>query len=539
MNNATIVVKKPGLFVPDELLNTVSSRCPTAFGFAGRADGNLVCEISPKSIAIAELKQLQEAFKDETLVMYFANFPKAVMPDDVMPWSVKVGDEHIVMLFAEGDVKDYVGMNGDHTGEYNAFDEVVFPRLNKAMVDAGEDLDKFYDELRKPGFQKTLNNIFKDRGVFVILPKEGDAICFGDSKLGGAYDWGTTSNTHGYVEAAAVAPKAAGLSFLRGGGTSSTKPNATPDIPVKVTEPEPDTGVPEPEPGGEGNPNKKEVTSINPAIVGKSDKELEAAGWRKTFPPPKLARGKARNLWLRVFNAGHLPPNHESAQCSVWVAPDIIDLSSRTASSKGEVENIAYQVNQRRKEKAGSGDVISKQMAIASESAEILTSKADKPITKSTVRERHVPSGTPSANTSPYLPTMSDDEKLKAMEVMDEYFKKDKQPSPIEIQKGESKHATFSSATGYKFTDLLFLPVEQINKLFDGNKIAVAAFIEMRRKFIESCDLKLEDLVISTKEEADPTSAAGGTKSTEPAKTSVPAVVQKKSGGLAFLRKTG
>jgi hypothetical protein len=547
MNSATIVVKKPGLYVPDELLSTVSTKCPTAFGFAGRAEGKLVCEISPKSIAIAELKQLQDAFKDETLVMYFANFPKAVMPDDIMPWSVKVGDEHIVMLFAEGDVNDYVGMNGDHTGEYNAFDEVVFPRLNKAMIDAGEDLDKFFDELRKPGFQKTLGNIFKDRGVFVILPQKGDAICFGDSKLGGAYDWGTTSNMHGYVAKTEAAPVVKpGLSFLRGGGTTSTKPNATPDIEVPVTAPE----VPEPEPsGGDGLPLKpgKENSQMgtNPAIVGKTPQQLEAAGWKKMFPPPKLAKGSARNLWLRSFNAGRLPPDHESSECSVWVPADIIDIAKRTASSKKDVENITYAVSQRRKAMAQNPggavnmDLAHKELETASAAAEILTGKGEKPVTsgKSTVREAYVPSGAPSNGSSEFLPTMTDDEKLKAMVIMDEYFKKDKQPTPLEVQKGESKHATFSEATGYKFTDLLFLPVEQITKLFDGNKIAVAAFVEMRRNYLDKTDLKLEDLVISTKiEKEEP-------KKEEP-KASVPSVQpqpqpKKASGGLAFLRKAG
>jgi hypothetical protein len=535
MNTATIVVKKPGLYVPDDLLNTVSSRCPTAFGFGGRAEGKLVYEISPRSIALPELKQLQEAFKDEWLVMYFANFPKAELPDDCQPWSINGADgEPLALLFAEGTFKKYEGLSGNHTGEFCASDEAWFPRISKAMVDADNDEAKFFEELRKDNFQRSLKNTFDDRGVFVFLPKAGEAIRFGESNIGGSFDWGSTSNLHGYVAKVVAAPvkEAAkpGLAFLRGGGTPA--PAKTPDIEVSVTEKEP---VAEPS-GGEAV-RSKEVTGINPAIVGKTDAQLEAAGWRKTFPPPKLAKGKARNYWLRVFNGGHLPPNHESAQCSVWVAPDIIDLSSRTASSKGEVENIAYQVNKRRKEAAGSGIVTpieQKAIAEASAAAEILTKKDDKPITsgKSTVREKHVPSGTPSANTSPYLPTMTDDEKLKAMEVMDEYFKKDKQPTPLEIQKGESKHATFSSATGYKFTDLLFLPVEQIYKLFDGNKIAVASFVEMRRNYLDKTDLKLEDLVISTKVEKEE-------KKEEP-KTSVPEVQPKKNNSaLAFLRKAG
>lgn len=560
MNSATIVVKKPGLFVPESLLSTVSTRCPTAFGFAGREKGILRCEIADTPISVEELGKLQEAFKDEHLVMYFANFPKAVIPDDVQPWSVRVPDEngeHIVMLFGEGDFGSYSGMNGDHTDASNAFDEVVFPRLSRAMNDADQNVDRFFDELRKPNFQKTLTNAFKDRGYFVLFPVKGDPICFGNVP-NGLLDqpWGLVSNAHGWTPPVAKAPETIAepkpaLAFLRGGGVSVPTAKATKDIPVSVTTKEP-APIPEPEPsGGEGLPLKpgkeNEQVGINPAIVGKSEKELEAAGWRKTFPPPKLAKGKARNFWLRVFNGGKLPPDHESSQCAVWVSPDIIDLSNRTASSKGEVENIAYQVNKRRKEAAGSGDVISKQMAIASQSAEILTSKEEKPITsgKSTVRERYVGNeGTPGNGTSMFTPDMSDDDTLKAMERLDGYLdpKNRKRPTPTEIYEGEKKWPTFSERTGRKFTDLLFLPVAQITDLFDGNKIATSAFIEMRTKFIQASRLDLSALVLSGQEVPDDVRDVNDRtkeKKEEPAqKASVPAVPAQ-SGGLAFLRKTG
>src|SRR6185436_7126403 len=256
MNSATIALKKPGqLFIPDELLSTVSSRCPSAFGFAGRLKGKLVCEISPKAISVDELKKLQEAFKDENLVMYFANFPKAVVPDDVQPWSIRVPDEngeHIVMLFGEGDFASYAGMNGDHTDVSNAFDEVVFPRLGRAMNDADQNVDRFYEELRKPNFQKTLTNAFKDRGYFILLPLKGDPICFG-TVPNGLLDqpWGLISNAHGWVPKVVAAPAAApksGLAFLRGGGVAVPAPKETPDVEVPVTQP---SREPE-EPDGDG-----------------------------------------------------------------------------------------------------------------------------------------------------------------------------------------------------------------------------------------------------------------------------------------------
>lgn len=554
MNTSTIILKRPKLIVPSELLATTTMKNPTAFGFAGQKDGSLIFEISPKAIKVDELCKLMEVFKEDYLVMFFANFPKAVIPDDIQPWSVSTGgvdDEgkpiHDLALFFTGNFANYSGLNGDHTAEYCASDEAIFPRLSKAMVDSGGNVEKFYEELRKANVQKAMMNAYKDVGQFVMLPKTGEPICFGDTKEGGSYDWGITTNVHGWTPKVIEVPKAAapktGLAFLRGNTSSATHTTFEPEKREVVP-------VPEPEPsGGDGLPLKpgkeNEQVGINPAIVGKTPQQLEAAGWKKMFPPPKLARGKARNLWLRIFNGGKLPPDHESAQCAVWVAPEIIDLAQRTASSRGDVEHTASQLSQRRRAQA-KGDVIPMEEAHneleakANEEAELarhvlVNDGEKKPITggRSTVREKHTPSGVPSANTSPYLPTMTDDEKLKAIYVLDEYFAKDKRPTPLEIQKGESKHATFSSAAGREFTDLLFLPVEQVYKLFDGNKIAVAAFIEMRRKYIEASKIDLNSL-----KQEQPTSNEEEPK--VETKASVPEVPVKKSGGLAFLnRKVG
>ena len=72
--------------------------------------------------------------------------------------------------------------------------------------------------------------------------------------------------------------------------------------------------------------------------------------------------------------------------------------------------------------------------------------------------------------------------------------------------------------------------MEQVYKLFDGNKIAVAAFIEMRRNYIESSGVKLEDLVAST--------ISTKTEKKEEPKVSVPSVAPKtQSGALGFLNR--
>lgn len=538
-NQATIIHKKPGFLVPDATLLLATTKMPTAFGFAGQENGVLKVEVLPKQLPLGELKELQLAFKDSHLVMFFANFPKAVIPDDVQPWTINGEDGNpMLSIFCTGNAKNYEGLNGDHTGEYCASDEIIFPRLEKAAQVANNDIDKLMEEIKKKGLQNVMMGTFEDEGGYVFLAGTGDPICFGNWGMGGEFSWGRTSNTLGYSESssAPVVEKAkeavkTGLSFLRGGGApaTATAPASAPvEVPQPNVTPAPALQPPADPPAGPAvPPDPKDPSTWTP-------QQLEAKGYRKIFPPPKLGKnGKARNLWLRSFNClkpGHLPTDHESPECSVWVTSDLLDLAKRIVSSKGEVENIATHINRLRKGgnstiSEGSGVVMATTSAEqkAIETAELarmeLLEKDEKPITRSTTREKYVP------NAGTHIAVMSDDQKLAAMLKMDEFFKKDKRPSPLEMQKSESKHATYTEATGRERNDLIFMTAAEIDEIIGGNPVALSMILELRHRLIEEAGLKLEDLVMPKTEEPI----------VEPVKVPEPAPA-KTGGALSFLR---
>lgn len=558
LNTSAILHKKPGFLVPDLMLKKLTVAFPTAFGFAGQLMDTksgvrkLQCESLQKGLPLGELQELQLAFKDEHLLMFFANFPKAVMPDDIQPWSINAADgSPIVSFFFEGDCKDYEGLNGDHTGEYCASDEIIFPRLAKAgevaTVDGVLDVDKFIDELKKQGLQKALCGAFEERGVYAFLAAKGEPICFGDNKLGGEFPWGRTSHLLGYSEAATTTEKVtevakSALTFLRGHGAPA---KAAADTAPAVEVPEP--GVKEDTPG-------TSVPSVTPTPAKEpklpADADLEAKGYKRMFPPPKMGRGKARNLWLRTFNCatpGQLPADHESSQCAVWVQPELIELAQRSVTAKNEVDNLATAVHKFRKatETAVTGvDVAPKQTKaerIAIETAELarqeLLSKPtgeEKPITRSNTREKYVP---PATTTTKDVSVMSDENKEKAMNRLAGYLDKHrKRPTPLELQKAESKHANFSESTSTTFQERLFLTKEQIHDLFDGNEIAVSMYQEMKWKYIQDSGVKLEDLITPQSypgTDIEEKKAEPITPAPEPEKVVEP---QKTSGALAFLR---
>lgn len=543
MNSATILHKLPGLLVPDTMLKKASVACPTAFGFAGQLGGELKFETLPKGLPLSELQELQNAFKDEHLVMFFANFPKAVLPDDCQPWVLN--DSHgnpILTLFCEGNAKEYVGLNGDHTGEYCASDEIMFPRLTKCMETAGDDVEKWKAELNKPGVRKVLESVFDDRGVYVFLPRIGEPISFGSNKLGGAFSWGHASNTHGYTETASTTEKVqevakSGLAFLRGGGAPA---KASTDTPKTVEDPKPDV---------KADPAGTPSVPASPAPVDPV-KELEAKGYKRMFPPPKMGKGGARNLWLRTFNCipdkdgkfGQLPPAHESSECAVWVQPELIDLSKRSVTTQKEVQALASSVHKfRQKQPAlGVGNTVVKTEAeknaevVATLSRDELLSKdgGEKPVTvsRSSVREAYVPS----TNT---VGTMSNENKEKAMLRLAGYLDKDRpRPTPLELQKKEQVHANFSDSTSTSFEERLFLPKEQIHDLFDGNEIAVSMYQEMKWRYIQDCGKTLAELAGTTK--SYPEQEAPPQPEKEVVAPPPPDIPEqpKKTGALAFLR---
>lgn len=509
MNTETIVHVKPGHVAPEEYLALVSAKCPTVFGFAGREkDGKLVCESMTHIPTMTELKELNETLKDSHLLMFFANYPKAVLPDDIQPWSLNDGAEpprHFLLMMFEGKFDKYADLNGDHTSAFNVSDEIVFPRLEKAFNDSDKDIAKFLESLRQSSIQRSLSNSFDGRGVFVFLGETGDPISFGTNDVGAEYEWGTVSNTHGYTKSVVQQVKQAtskGMSFLR--GRSSTVAVSPPDTPA----------APAPEPVVEP---KKEVKPDS----GPSEKIVDGVKLTRMFPPPKL-HGKARNAWLRTFNHGSLPPDFESQGCCVWVQPDLVEFAKRSVSSKGEVENIASEIHNLRKK---ANNPVSEAMKTAAEAEAIEEAEAArhvlvgngerKPITRSTTRER-----APSAND--HLAYMSDAEKEKAMNIMATYLdpKNEKRPSPAEIQAGETKRPHFTQTTGTKFEELLGFPTETLMKICDYNSTAVSIIKELRMRYIIDAKINLEELGSAKVEE----------------KTEAPKPAAKAGGKLSFLR---
>lgn len=492
MNLSTIVQVLPGQKAPEEYIKKVLVACPSIFGFALRLKDTtaIVHEVLTTSVNIDTINELMEnsTVAGGDLVMFFSNLAQGNKETDGQPFVFAVGEgdtaESHLAIFTEGDLSPFA--TAEHTEEYNYSDEVLFPRVSKAWDDS-KDTNDFFEIMRSSRVESTLLGSFKHRGAIVMLPSSGDIIAYGHNEIGGKFTWGNVSNAHGYEEKTVTEPvvkqvKKSGLSFL----------NKAAKAVVEMTQDE-----------------AAEVKDI--PIVPKTETKSTLI---EVFCPSKLTGG-AKNYWLRLFNGkdpGELPANHQSNKVSVWVEPGLVVLAKRDVTTTKDVKLLADDVK-----KARTGAPVD--MRAAHEQLE----KDDKPITsRSTVRE-------PAAKASDYLNVLSKEDKEKAMGLVAGFLdsKSTKRPSPLEIQKLESKWPAFSSEIGVKFEELLFLTVDQVQKMFDGNKIATCAWLEMRTKYIQGSGIKLEDLV--------------STKLTETEKhvLAKQELAPKKGGALSFLKKTG
>lgn len=502
----TILRKKAGSIVSKEFLETALRKCPSVSGFVVRDtdDGKTTLEVDhfDKAITVENLMTLQEQAKPYEAVFYLANMVGKFDKTDIQPFTIEVkaeGDEvgrNILSFFVEGDFPKYSKPESGHTDEYNFVHDIVIPKLEEMFEDSDQDIGKFTAKLHKTSFEKDLSAHVGHRAVFLFLPLEGEPIMFGDSKgLAGEYDWGSTSQNHGF----GTAPKvpittqiaAAAKKFNPFGGVQpapSPAPIQTDDNGVHHIEPKPAAPHPDAAP-------KKESDVALPSP------RTDTAILHGVSPPPKLDQS-ARNMWLRLFNGGELPKDHHKKDIKVMVAPDLLPLAQRDIGTKAEVKTLEADVK-----KFKSGKPVDMVKPVASGS--ILPNSQRPP--------------------ADFIPSFSDKEMTEATSILAGFIDRDKVPSPLEIQKIEAQWPTFSQKMGIPFEDLFRWTVADFMALCAGNKTAVMVILELRRKLIEKGGIKLEDLVNTSKVKDIPPTQS---KTVEQPK---PAVASKRSSvfGLA------
>lgn len=476
----TIAYAKAGHLFPKEFLETALRKCPTVSGYAIRdvSDGKTTLETDQydRSVTVDNLMTINMQAEKFDKIFYMANITQnglTNLKDDIQPYVLMMQDANnpdgegisIVSFFVEGDFPQHSDSKSGHTDEYNIAHDVIIPMLTEYFEDVDGDIGKFTAKLHRPTFEKALMGYVGHRATFIFLPLEGDPIAFGTNTLGGEFEWGSTSQTHGFGTTANQEPepitKAAGvIAAVKKKFDPFGKKGAETPAPSITTD---DKGI-------HTVAKKEELKSSTIGPKGKVGVK----------PPPKLD-GTARNRWIRLFNNNKLPDNHLNKDLVLWVDPDVAPFAQRQDLEViQDIKNLEDEIRTGNKAKPSTP----KDMPAAMKQAHAEIKKVNEE----------------AGSYPPFVPIPSDAEMTADTKALAGFLDRDKVPSYLDIQKMEAKWATFSEKYGIPWEDSLRWLGDDLNNL--SRTALILLLIQTRSEVIKR--MTLQELVgTSTEKKVD------------------------------------
>lgn len=225
-NIQTVITKNSGFIVPKELFELILKKKPNAFGYVvqdgeglsvGREEG------APDMAALEEMNTETVAMRS---ILTFGWMSEGFDKDDLLPFALYDGEEPFLTFALEGDFPKYDTNNG-RTQEYNVTSEIIAPSLSEICELTGGDVERLMATIGKPMFNNNFLGAVGHRGVLSILAPKGDFVNLSKNELGEVYDWGSTSQKHGFgdvkQEPVKIEEKKARFSF---GGKKAEAPSA-------------------------------------------------------------------------------------------------------------------------------------------------------------------------------------------------------------------------------------------------------------------------------------------------------------------------
>jgi hypothetical protein len=195
-----------------------------------------------------------------------------------------------------------------------------------------------------------------------------------------------------------------------------------------------------------------QVPEAKPAIETPKTDTATHLGKKLIKPPPKLDKS-GKNRWLRLFNGGDLPSNHDHRDFQgLWISPEALPYAQRQdISTLAQVDALGAEMR-----------------------------KGIKPAPKDMRSSPH--------SVADYLPILTDAEMTEQTGILAKFIDRDKVPSALEIQKMEARWPTYSQKMGIPFEDMFRWTDIEILEVCGGHKPAMMLVLEFRRQLIEKWD---------------------------------------------------
>lgn len=514
MNKEVIIVKNPGHDVPRGYLQTALKACPTYLGVSVQGDdgeGQPMLETSAenKAIEIDDLTKMLAGLKDVRVVLQLGAMSQDFDPEsDMMPYTFQVAGAtkddpptDVLSVHLEGDFPNYSKPGEGHTEAFNLWDNFIYPTVLEKF-EASEDVDAFFERLRKSNFEQAVMNTVSHRAVAVFVPQYGDIISFGRNELGAEYDWGTTSNTFDWgttskletavTNAVASAGKKLGRLAKAMGSTAVTPP----EVPKKE-DPKPDVH--------HTNASPKPLNAPDKPTPGKKDDDKSpwdmwtgcSTKTHKLVPVPPGLQNNARNRWIRTFLGlgpdAELPKGYGHKDFKIPVLLDLIGFAQEDVSTNEDVKKLQSRI-------------VRFQTPGAKEDAPSVTE--DEPAQVQQPKQKDAVPPEEKRPPADFLPEMSADDAKISAELVTEWATNPKKPTALEIQKQVAKWPKFSVARGITFRDYSQWTIADVKMLGKKAPNALAlAFVELQQKVLELGGFEA-DVNVEVKEKDDTKSPA-------------------------------
>lgn len=209
VDNQTLVHIKAGNLAPEELLERIIATKPTAFGFAVQEpDGAemVVVREDGTNLDIANLRSFMEESKASPKTLYFGTLKQPYDAEDIQPYTVTDPDDKTFLtIFTEGTLNGHDDPAA-HIEHYNYVNGLLIPKIVEWCEDFDGDIEKIMAKLGGPMFKKEFLMHVGHRAVLNIIPFTGDAVTISKNELGGEFEWGWTSQLHGFGQKKAEEP---------------------------------------------------------------------------------------------------------------------------------------------------------------------------------------------------------------------------------------------------------------------------------------------------------------------------------------------
>lgn len=200
----TIVVQKADQLVPEGLIRHLMKQYPTLVSIASVSGDKIEMDgLADDHYTYENVKEFQELFKEQDLIMYFLNGP-AEFPEETVPPFImyeKSEGHPALVLFTDGDFSNYAKAESSHSPDFFAAQNYFAPKIGK-WLEGKDNLTNVLAKLKDDDVVENIQNSFLNRGCVIFQSITGEIVCIekNNDKEQLSGDWGYVSNAHGWTE---------------------------------------------------------------------------------------------------------------------------------------------------------------------------------------------------------------------------------------------------------------------------------------------------------------------------------------------------